>query len=224
MLNIRSITKDTKDLIYKLSFIYDLDDEEMSELIRNSLSDKKTIDKSLLRNNCRKFYQFENSGKLPSIVYRNQPEYLRKPIGDTSKRAKIIYQFETTSPHDFLVSKRNGNRPTKNEYSILEYLLLDMNLKPGVVNVLIDYVLKINNNKLIKNFIEMIAEQWSRAKIETVEDAMEYAEKEYKKNKTIKTSTKKVEAKPEWFDKNISEEKATDDEIKEMEELLKDYK
>ena len=157
MLNIRSLTRDTKDLIYKLSFIYNLDDEQMSELIRNSLTEKKTIDKNALRTNCRKFYQFENSGKLPSIIYRNQPEYLRKPVGDTSNKARMIYQFETTSPYDFLVSKHSGSTPTKNEYAILEYLLIDMNLNPGVVNVLIDYVLKINNNKLVKNFIELIA-------------------------------------------------------------------
>ena len=223
MLNIRSLTRDTKDLIYKLSFIYNLDDEQMSELIRNSLTEKKTIDKNALRTNCRKFYQFENSGKLPSIIYRNQPEYLRKPVGDTSNKARMIYQFETTSPYDFLVSKHSGSTPTKNEYAILEYLLIDMNLNPGVVNVLIDYVLKINNNKLVKNFIELIAEQWSRSKIETVEDAMDFAEKEYKKSKNNKKVSKKVEAKPEWFGKNITESKATDEEIKEMKELLKEY-
>lgn len=223
MLNIRSITRDTKDLIYKLSFIYNLDDEQMSELIRNSLSDKKTIDKNLLRENSRKFYQFENSGKLPSIIYRNQPEYLRKPVGDTSNRAKMIYQFETTSPYDFLVSKHSGSTPTKNEYKILEYLLIDMNLKPGVVNVLIDYVLKINNNKLVKNFIELIAEQWSRSKIETVEDAMNFAEKEYKKNKTVKQPTRKVEKKPEWFNKEIEKETASSSEIDEINKILSEY-
>lgn len=223
MLNIRSITRDTKDLIYKLSFIYNLDDEQMSELIRNSLSDKKTIDKNLLRENSRKFYQFENSGKLPSIIYRNQPEYLRKPVGDTSNRAKMIYQFETTSPYDFLVSKHSGSTPTKNEYKILEYLLIDMNLKPGVVNVLIDYVLKINNNKLVKNFIELIAEQWSRSKIETVEDAMNFAEKEYKKNKTVKQPTRKVEKKPEWFNKEIESVEASSSEIDEINKILSEY-
>ena len=215
MLNIRSITRDTKDLIYKLSFIYNLDDEQMSELIRNSLSDKKTIDKNLLRENSRKFYQFENSGKLPSIIYRNQPEYLRKPVGDTSNRAKMIYQFETTSPYDFLVSKHSGSTPTKNEYKILEYLLIDMNLKPGVVNV--------NNNKLVKNFIELIAEQWSRSKIETVEDAMNFAEKEYKKNKTVKQPTRKVEKKPEWFNKEIEKETASSSEIDEINKILSEY-
>lgn len=223
MLNIRSITRDTKDLIYKLSFIYNLDDEQMSELIRNSLSDKKTIDKNLLRENSRKYYQFENSGKLPSIIYRNQPEYLRKPVGDTSNRAKMIYQFETTSPYDFLVSKHSGSTPTKNEYKILEYLLIDMNLKPGVVNVLIDYVLKINNNKLVKNFIELIAEQWSRSKIETVEDAMNFAEKEYKKTKNIKQPTKKVEQKPDWFNKEIKSIEASSSEIDEINKILSEY-
>ena len=110
MFNVRSLTKSIKDLIYQLSFIYNLDDEQMSEMIRNSLTEKRTIDKTLLRSNCRKYYQFENSGKLPSLIYRNQPEYLRKPIGDTSKRAKIIYQFETTSPYDFLLSKHSGSK------------------------------------------------------------------------------------------------------------------
>jgi replication initiation and membrane attachment protein len=223
MFNVRSLTKDTKDLIYKLSFIYNLDDDQMSEMIRNSLNEKRTIDKTLLRNNCQKFYQFENSGRLPSIIYRNQPEYLRKPIGDTSKKAKMIYQFETTSPYDFLLSKHGGNSLTKNEYSILEYLVIDMNLKPGVVNVLLDYVLKINNNKLIKKFVELIAEQWSRSKIETVEDAMEFAKKEYKKSKKVTSNTKIIEEKPEWFNKEIKEEKASIKEIDEINELLKKY-
>jgi replication initiation and membrane attachment protein len=223
MLNIRSLTKDTKDLIYKISFIYNYDDATMSELIRTSLNDKKMIDKKELRINSRKLYQFENSGKLPSIIYRNQPEYLRKPVGDVSNKAKIIYQFETTSPYDFLSGKYNGSKPSKADLSVLEFLLLDMNLNPGVVNVLIDFVLKINNNKLTKNFIEGIASQWAKSKIETVEDAMKIAETEYKRKKqfNVKKEKKILEEKPEWFDKEIEQTKASDEEIKELEELLK---
>lgn len=216
MFNIRSLTKDTKDLIYKLSFIYNYDDTIMSDIIRNSLTDKKTIDKKMLRLNSRKLYQFEHSGKLPSIVYRNQPEYLRKPVGDISNKAKIIYQFETTSPYDFLSSKYNGVKPSKSDLSILEFLLLDMNLNPGVVNVLVDFVLKINNNKLTKNYIDKIASQWAKSKIETVEDAIKLAQKEYshKKPKT------KKETKPEWFDKTFEKDIATLEEQKEIEEML----
>lgn len=226
MFNPSSLTKDTKELLYKLSFIYDFDNEKMSELIRNSLSEKRIIDKSLLKMNSRKVYQFEHYGKLPSLLYRSQPEYLRKPSGETSKKAKIIYQFETTTPYDFLLSKYNGARPTKQDTAILEYLLLDMNLNPGVVNVLVDYVLKINNNKLTRSFVESIAGQWAKSKIETVESAMSFAEKEYKnmkKYKQIKV-TKNIEEKPVWFKENISESKASDSEIAEMKKMLSELK
>ena len=39
-----------------------------------------------------------------------------------------------------------------------------------------------------------------------------------------KRNTKKIESKPEWFNKNIKEQKATEEEQKEMEEILKEYK
>ena len=39
-----------------------------------------------------------------------------------------------------------------------------------------------------------------------------------------KRNTKKIESKPEWFNKNIEEKKATEEEQKEMEEILKEYK
>ena len=223
MINIRSLTKDTKELIYKIGFIYNFDEEQMSELIRNSINEKKVIEKVLLRENARKYYQFENSGKLPSLLYRNQPEYLRKPIGDNSKKAKIIYQFETTTPYDFISGKSSSDKPSKSDLAVIEYLLVDMNLKPGVVNVLIDYVLKINNNKLIRNFIEPIASTWARSKVETVEAAMLLAEKEHKTRKVVKTN-KNIETKPEWFDKDIKKEQASEEYIAMMSDLLKEFK
>lgn len=221
LLNKKSITKDTKNLIYKLSFIYNYDNDAMIELIRNSISEKHTIDKNLIRDNASKFYKFENMGKLPSLIYKNQPEYLRKEINDNSNRSKMIYMFETTSPYDFISSKYKSGNPTSSDLNIISYLLIDLDLKPGVVNVLIDYVLKINDNKLIKSFVEVIASQWSKSGIETVEDAMNLAETEYKKRKKVTSkSTKKVTVKPSWFNKEIKEETASEEEIKKLEERL----
>ena len=119
------------------------------------------------------------------------------------------------------MNKNNGAKPSKKDIELLEILLIDMNLKPGVVNVLIDYVLKINNNKLTRNFVEVIASQWARNKVETVEAAMKLAEKEYKSRKLSKPS---VEEKPEWLDKEIKSNKASEEEMKEMEELLKEFR
>ncbi len=224
LLNHKSLTKDTKELIDKLAFIYQLDSDSCIELIRNSLTIKRTIDKDLLKKNALNYYGFEHGGKLPSIVYRNQPEYLRKPSGDNSKKAKMIYTFETVSPYDFLRSKNNGVNPSRSDLKIVEYLMVDLELKPGVVNVLLDFVMRINNNKLNKAFIDTIASQWKRSKIETVEAAMNLAGKEYnKKNKTY-TKTKIKEEKPEWFDKSIEAKRPDNDTLKEMKELLNEFK
>ncbi|MDD2180915.1 MAG: DnaD domain protein [Bacilli bacterium] len=228
LLNPRSITNDIKEFIYKLSFIYSLDDFNAEELIKNSVNEQRKINKELLQQNCQNYFRFENEGKLPSLAYKNQPEYLRKQNNGTSNRDKMIYTFETTSPSEFLMGRNNTSTITKNDKDILSYLLIELNLKPGVVNVLIDYVLKINNNKLIKSFIEVIASQWKRSNIETVEDAMLLAEKEYKnrsKSKIIpKGSNKKVETVPEWFNKEIEVKVPSSTSRKEIEEILRGNK
>ncbi len=220
MLNYKGITKETRELIYKLSFIYDLNEDGIRYIISNSINEKHNIDKELLRENSRKYYSFENAGKLPSLVYRNQPEYLRKPVGDVSKKAKAIYYFETTSPYEFMYAKNNNTEPSSRELKIIESLMVDFNLNPGVVNVLIDYVLRINDNKLVKSFVDSVASQWIRSKVETVEQAMKLAEKEYKSKKTVTKSVKQVTV-PEWFNKNIEEKNAS---LDEEEEFLKKIK
>ena len=224
LLNHKSLTKDTKELIDKLAFIYQLDSDSCVDLIRNSLTIKRTIDKDLLKKNALNYYGFEHGGKLPSIVYRNQPEYLRKPSGDNSKKAKMIYTFETVSPYDFLRSKNNGVNPSRSDLKIVEYLMVDLELKPGVVNVLLDFVMRINNNKLNKAFIDTIASQWKRSKIETVEAAMNLAGKEYNKKNKSYTKTKVKEEKPIWFDKSIETKKPDNEKLAQMQELLNEFK
>lgn len=226
MLNHKSITKDIKDYLIKISFIYNYDDEMMVELIRNSLTERHTIDKSKLREVAEHYYQFENMGKTPSLIYRKQPEYLRTEKDGMSNRMKIIKIFETTSPYDFISSKYKSGRPSDADIKIISYLVLDLNLQPGVVNVLLDYVLKINDNKLTKKFVDAIASQWKKSNIETVEAAMNIAEQEYKKRKEQTSSlkkqqnVKKIEQTPTWFNKEIEENSATDEEIKALEALL----
>ena len=224
LLNIRKITNKQKELIYNLSFIYDLDIDKMSELIMRSLNDERGIDIYMLKENCRAYYSFENSGKLPTLAYRNQPEYLRGTSADDSNKNKMIYQFETMSPHDYLLSKTNGEKLTKHETSILSYLLIDMNLKPGVVNVIIDYVLKVSNNKLVKSFVEMVASQFAIGKIETVADAMKLAsEEKFNKEEQVHKKNSKKEVKPDWFDTEAKKVEASEEEIEEMEKLLSKY-
>ena len=222
----RALNKKTRHLINSLAFVYDLDTLKMSELLRTVINENGIIDKDALRVNARKYYQFNNSGTLPTLIYRTQPEHLKNPVGDMSNRGKMLYIFENTSPYDFLRNKYHGSDPTSRDLSLLEYLAVDLELNPGVINVLIDYVLRINNNKLTKAYVETIAGQWKRMNIQTADAAMRTAEKEHKKTKTkvLTNNTKKEVQTPIWFNKAQEAEEISEQEKKELEDMLKEFR
>ncbi len=227
----KCFTKDVRDLINSLAYTYNINTLNMQSLVRNSINEKGLIDKTILRKSCRNYYQFENSGSLPTLIYNKQPEYLKKPVGDNSKWAKMVYTFENINPYQLLKAKYKGAEPTDRDKRLIESLLIDQKLNPGVVNVLISYVLKINNEQLKKSYVETIAGQWKRLNIETVEEAMKITEKEHKKLKKLiesknqkekNISTKKDTKLPLWFNKEIEKDEITKEEQEEMDKLLAD--
>ncbi len=232
MINEKCFTKDIKELINSLSFTYNLDTITMQSLIRDAINEKGLIDKVKLRKSCRDYYQFEANGNLPTLIYNKQPDYLKKPVGDNSKWAKMVYTFENLTPYQFLKAKYKGAEPTNRDKRLIENLLIDQKLNPGVVNVLIAYVLKINNEQLKKSYVETIAGQWKRLNIETVEEAMRITEKEHKKNKKIlnKDKVKNVNSRikvknndtPVWFNKEIQKEDVTEEESEELAKILEE--
>ena len=231
MVNEKCFNDDTKNLIESLAFIYNIDNLNMQSLVRNSLNERGMIDKIELRKNCRNFYQFEEDGKLPTLIYSKQPDYLKTPTGDSSNRAKQIYTFENITPYDYLRSKYKNGEPTLRELKIVEDLIINYKMKPGVGNGLISYVLKVNNQKFTRSYVETVASQWSRLNIETVDEAMRVAEKEHKKIKKLtekKTETQKKEISkeeslPSWFGKELESKEMTKEEQEELDNLLKEF-
>lgn len=227
----KCFNEDTRNLINSLAFTYNIDDLTMQGLVRNSLNEKGIIDKNEFINNCRNYYEFDNAGKLPTLIYSKQPDYLKTPKGDTSNWAKQVYTFENVTPNDYLRSKYKNGEPTMRELQIIEDLMVKQKMKPGVVNVLISYVLKVNNNKFTRSYVETVASQWCRLNIETVEDAMHIAEKEHKKIKKMmeKSTSKNQQVKekkeelPAWFEKNIEKQEISQEEQEELDNLLKDF-
>ena len=219
ILNEKAFNKRTRELIENLAFVYNLDTIKFSEIIKNMINERGFIVADELRKLARNYYTYHNNGKLPTLVYK---EDKNKTLENMSKRDKIIYVFENTKPYDFLKSKYHGITPTNRDLKLLETLCCDLNLKPAVVNVLIDYVLKKNDNKLNKNFVEAIAGQWVRSGVKTAKDAMSLAEKEQKKlNAVTPVSAKTKEEVPVWFKTEIKRNEATAEEQKELEELMK---
>ncbi len=222
----KTFNKKTRDLINQLAFIYNIDSIKMSEIIRLVIDEYGIINKDKLRIATRKNYEYNNNGSLPTIVYRTQPEYLKSPSGDLSNRGKMIHVFENTKPYDFLKSKNKGIKPTSRDLKLLEHLAVDFDLPPGVINVLVDYALLVNNGKLNSAYLETIAGDWSRRNVKTVEDAMSIAEKGHKKNvKVVKEITKKdVLNVPAWMDKDNKSEEMSEEELAELESMFEEFR
>lgn len=222
----KCFTEEVKELITNLAYIYKIDNLNMQGLVRNSLNERGLIDRNDLKTNCRNYYQFENNGRLPTLIYNRQPDYLKTPLGDDSKLAKVIYSFENISPYDFLKKSYGNVEPTNRDKKLIENLMLDQKLNPGVINVLIDYVLKVNNKKLNKDYVETIVGQWKRLKVETVVDAMEVCKKEHKKFKKIivkndlKVNSNIDENVPSWFNK---EQEKNSEGLAELNDVLKEF-
>ena len=97
-----------------------------------------------------------------------------------------------------------------------------MCLNPGVVNVLLDYVLQESDNKLVPTYVETVAGLFSRNKITTVEQAMQLAETEHKKRleKEKKKPSRKREQVPVWIDKEFEVKEATKEEQEKIKEMI----
>ena len=220
MVNDKTFNKKNKELINQLAFVYNVDSIKMSEVIRLVIDNVGIIDKDKLVETVRRNYEFNNNGTLPTIVYRTQPEYLRTPVG-TSNRDKMIQVFETTKPYDFLKFKNNNIKPTARELKLLEHLAVDMGLSPGVINVLIDYAIRINDGKLNQNYLDTIASSWNRRGVKTVPQAMDAVTRGHKKVvKEIVPKTKKEINIPSWMNEKNSSDTMSDDELKELEKEM----
>lgn len=203
------VSESTKELLCKLTFLYRYNDVTTRELISKSIRGKNIIDEKMLVNNFSAYYKFESNNLLPTIQKRTQPMNLREDINPKDKDAKHIYVFETTDNVSYLCSRLKVKRLSDTHIDILNSLAINVGLNPGVINVLISYILSDEKNTLNKNFATTIGADWKRRNIETVSQAMNYARTEVqnRKSKQVKpTKTSKivkVEKTPDWFDQNI---------------------
>ncbi len=96
----------------------------------------------------------------------------------SSQEEMLIKQLEEISPKQLLKEISGGAEATKADLQIVEDVMINQKLTPGVVNVLIYYVMLRSDMKLAKTYVEKIAGHWARKKVGTVADAMALAKEE----------------------------------------------
>jgi hypothetical protein len=146
--------------------------------------------------------------------------FLRKSIenkGQNEICIQNVYNMDTQYSIDKNRIDKNSieyNTTQKHKYGEYKHVLLTDNELERLKNDFTNYEELIN---YLDEYIEMKgykAKNHNLAIRKWVVDAV----KEYKNKHKV------IEDKPEWFNKNIEEQKATEEEKKEMEEILKNFK
>lgn len=225
----RAITPKVKNAIKKLAFLYAIDTLQMKNIVLSSLDENDQINIELLRKSARDFYQFEQGDELPHLAEQIQPVALRtmEKVPQT-KEEQLIRQLETISPKQLLIELSGGAEPAQSDLQIIEDVLFHQKLTPGVVNVLIHYVMLKTDMKLSKAYVEKIASHWARKNIKTVREAMELAKHEQKQyqnwtemKQTKRSTSKKAirkEMVPGWLQGKKEETKEEESAVVDFEE------
>jgi len=180
MIPMKSITPKVKDAITKLSFLYNINPIDMQNIAMGAIIDDESIDIERLRKAARDWYQFEHGNELPTLTERVQPIPFRTMTEQEpkTKDEELMKQLEIISPRQLLVEMSGGVEPSAVDLKIIEDVMFHQKLLPGVVNVLIYYVMLKTDMKLSKGYIEKIASHWTRKGVKTVKEAMALAKDE----------------------------------------------
>lgn len=182
-------TQENLMLIGQLATIYGLSVDRMRVLINRCID----IDKMV-------FHQ----DKLKLLAEKSTPDITK---------ATDIYELP---PVSFLQAKQNGAEVSLADRRILEDLSVKMHFPPVVINIMIEYILKRSQNRLVKSFVEMVAGEWARNHIQTREEAINQTKKKnIKFNKTVEKEL------PSYMKEEIKEDAiASEEELKEVQKLL----
>ncbi|MEH7439818.1 DnaD domain protein [Neobacillus drentensis] len=215
----KSLTQKVKEVISNLAFLYNIDPIQMKNIVLSAVNESSEIDMEELRKGARDWYQYVNQDQLPSLIERTQPsaQLVQKDEPKTQEE-KLIRYLETTSPLRVLKDLSGGGEPSKSDLQIIEEVMFKQKLLPGVINVLIQFVMLKTDMKLTKGYVEKIAGHWARKQIKTVKEAMDLAKNEHrtyigwtdnkKTERPSKQKTIRKELIPEWFEESSEEGKA----------------
>ena len=183
----KDVTKKELKEIERLACLYGVDEKEMA----NKTSD--AFDPSLEKGNRINLAQISNellNEDTYSYIKKRKKNTYSKVSSDSQLAAKINL-FEKTTPKEILSLLQNGTKVAVSDLKIIDTLSRDYRLSNGVINVIVDFVLAMNQNILSRSFAEKMAASFNRENIQTTIDAMNYCNKYLEKisnKKAVKTT------------------------------------
>lgn len=161
----------SEDIHYmtQLATVYSVDPLTLASLVKDAMQ-STGFNKDILKTNMKKYVEIDNMNQLKE-VYHKQPLQYHTDIEQQTPLVLHMKYLDSLTPYELLKDKQGGKEPVFHDLMIVEMLMVQLGLQPSVVNVLIEYVLGKNQNRLSKRYCEAIGASWARKNIHTAMDA-----------------------------------------------------
>ena len=161
------ITSSFVELMESMANLYKLDEYEMCNVLLTSIEGIGSQERINYDTFKRKCFEYR---KVVKVSAKDVKALENKKQG-ISKKAEMLQELE---PFQFLRIKQGNMEPSAQDIKLVEDLSLMSKLNPGVINVLLDYVMLNKQNTLPYNYVMKIASSLARENITTAIEAMEY--------------------------------------------------
>ncbi|WP_163539714.1 DnaD domain protein [Gracilibacillus sp. YIM 98692] len=213
------LTKANRKLINQMASAYDLSNIELEKALIWAISDENELNTTEFTEACLNFMEGpKDSGSLKAVDERQKLQTTTQ-TKSKSKEDQFIEMMEHISPKQVLEDLANGNQASQQDLKVISDVMTKQGLNPGVMNVLIHYVMLKTDMKLTKSYLEKIASHWARKNVKTVRQAMTLAKSENKKYQQWSTQAKKryyqpsqkKDVVPDWYKKQKEQTKQRDE-------------
>ncbi len=203
LLTLDSFSEEELKKISRLASLYRFSAKDMASWTGEFFDSKKAKGQRLdfigLKNRCEEMVPFG---------YLRQEKGEKSEISSKSDTAAWVDFMENNTPAKFLSYLQNGHKPAQSDLKILDNLAINIGLPDGVINALIDYALRTNNNVLSFAYCEKLGAALARVGAKSARDAMDYlssSRRRFKKKETPSYEESK-EAAPEEDNAPVSDE------------------
>lgn len=220
-----------KNQILAISYNYQLNEEEMKEVIMNTIEIDKDLTYQDISKNARKYFQKKNRNTKRVVVTKEPDAFITSALDD--EHYSFISKIEKMDPVTLLKNVNGNIAPSTAEIKMIEDLQRNTNFPQSVINIMILMVNYLHEGVLPGySYFEKIANTWARAGVKTPVDALLYLEKQNEKRNEKQTNNKtynrkqKVSPVPDWYQgykkqlENLPKREKMSDE--ELEEIIED--
>lgn len=172
--------------IAQLGSVYSVDGLMMASMIKDAMT-SLGLDKKLLKIKIKQYCDIDQTSSLKEVYHKQPLQYQTQEANQNPLTLHMQY-LDKITPYDLLKDKQGGKEPVYHDLMIVETLMVQLGLKPAVVNVLIEYVLGKNQNRLSKRYCEAIGSSWARKHIETAMGAYQELMREQTETKVETTN------------------------------------